>query len=146
MSKQSSTGQRARSAAASTQSTAPQKTGAKQTGARQTGTAAARRNAPAPKRGFRLRPLDMALVVAGVLVVGFIVASGLTATTPSQSPAAGQQAPAAPLSVGSTAPGFTLPGVDGNTYSLDQYRGKVVLLEFMAPWCPHCQNDAPVIN
>jgi cytochrome c-type biogenesis protein len=49
------------------------------------------------------------------------------------------------------APDFTLPvvgpnGPTGQTVSLSSMRGKVVLLEFMEPWCPHCQNMAPVLE
>ena len=43
---------------------------------------------------------------------------------------------------------FTLPIVDqdgltGQSISLPSFHGKVVLLEFMVPWCPHCQKMAP---
>jgi cytochrome c-type biogenesis protein len=51
----------------------------------------------------------------------------------------------------SGAPDFSLPvvgpnGLTGKTVSLSSFRGKVVLLEFMMPWCPHCQNMAPVLE
>ena len=51
----------------------------------------------------------------------------------------------------SQAPDFTLPVVDefgltGQNMSLASFRGKVVLLEFMEPWCPHCQKMAPVLE
>ena len=45
----------------------------------------------------------------------------------------------------SGAPDFTLPNVlTGQPVTLSSFRGKVVILEFMEPWCPHCQNMAPV--
>jgi len=49
------------------------------------------------------------------------------------------------------APDFTLPivssnGLTGQTLTLSSLRGKVVLLEFMEPWCPHCQAEAPVLE
>jgi len=42
---------------------------------------------------------------------------------------------------------FTLPIVDrngltGKTLTLSDFRGKVIALEFMAPWCPPCQQSA----
>ena len=54
------------------------------------------------------------------------------------------------VSGGSYAPDFTLPvvgpnGPTGGTVALSSLRGKVVLLEFMEPWCPHCQSMAPVL-
>ncbi len=50
------------------------------------------------------------------------------------------------MAIGETAPDFTLPSADGKAYSLSQFKGKVVLLELFAPWCPHCQGDAPLFN
>ena len=49
------------------------------------------------------------------------------------------------------APDFTLPelgpnGPTGKTISLSSFRGRVVLLEFMTPWCGHCQSMVPVFE
>jgi peroxiredoxin len=38
--------------------------------------------------------------------------------------------------VGEAAPGFKLKGVDGKTYSLADYKGKTVVLEWINPNCP----------
>ncbi len=46
------------------------------------------------------------------------------------------------LPVGSEAPDFTLQTPSGATVRLSDYRGKAVLLEFFATWCPHCQAEA----
>lgn len=36
------------------------------------------------------------------------------------------------------APDFTLIDIDGNNFTLSQHRGKVILIDFMATWCPLC--------
>jgi peroxiredoxin len=43
---------------------------------------------------------------------------------------------------GRRAPGFALPDSKGKVYDLADYRGKVVVLEFMQSNCPHCANSA----
>lgn len=58
------------------------------------------------------------------------------------------------LTSGSDAPpsypaahGFTLPalGKPGQQVSLSQYRGKPVIINFWASWCPPCQGETPLL-
>lgn len=41
---------------------------------------------------------------------------------------------------------FTLESIDGNKVTLSGLRGKVVLLEFWATWCPPCRDSVPEMN
>jgi peroxiredoxin len=44
---------------------------------------------------------------------------------------------------GSMAPDFELKSTEGKTVRLSDYRGKAVLLNFWATWCPPCKIEMP---
>ncbi|MFK7696472.1 thiol-disulfide oxidoreductase ResA [Paenibacillus sp. HJGM_3] len=47
---------------------------------------------------------------------------------------------------GSTAPNFSLQGMDGKTHELSDYRGKVVVVNFWGSWCEPCYTEMPAIQ
>ncbi|KZZ82725.1 MULTISPECIES: TlpA disulfide reductase family protein [Bacillaceae] len=50
------------------------------------------------------------------------------------------------LEKGNTAPEFTLPQLDGGSVQLSDYKGKKVILNFWATWCPPCKKEIPELK
>jgi len=44
------------------------------------------------------------------------------------------------------APSFQLPGLDGEIYSLSDFRGEPVVISFSATWCPPCRQGLPLLQ
>ncbi len=98
--------------------------------------------------GQRLRHLSVGswfAIITGALVIG-IIAFAVIASRGSAT--GGSATTSALLATGTPAPAINaLPAADGKNYSLAQYKWqKVVVLEFFAPWCPHCQNETTTLR
>lgn len=50
------------------------------------------------------------------------------------------------LNEGDPAPLFSLKDFDGNVWDIEKTRGKVVLLNFWAPWCQPCKREMPSLQ
>ncbi len=114
-----------------------------------------------------LRWMGLALSVVAGLILGwrlFLAPPPSTIPTPTQTlgensvqstaetrvPVPSTGAPSSRLGqavrVGSPAPGFTLPDLDGDPLSLNMFRGDVVLINFWTTWCPPCREEMPALQ
>ncbi|MBM4761989.1 redoxin domain-containing protein [Bacillus sp. B15-48] len=50
------------------------------------------------------------------------------------------------LDEGNLAPEFSLMDLNGNEVNLSDYRGKKILLNFWATWCPPCKAEMPYMQ
>lgn len=50
------------------------------------------------------------------------------------------------ITVGELAPNFTLMNLEGEEVSLEDFRGKMVLINFWATWCGYCDKEMPDIQ
>lgn len=50
------------------------------------------------------------------------------------------------LGIGLKAPDFELKNLQGETVKLSDYKGKKVMLNFWATWCPPCKAEMPAIQ
>jgi len=91
-----------------------------------------------PSRRVLLRSLGI-LVLLGVL--GWFLWLRQPLAAPTQ-PISTIPAP----EIGHPAPDFTLPTLDGGEVRLADLRGKPVILNFWATWCPPCRREMPALE
>lgn len=75
-----------------------------------------------------------------------VPASNAPSSAASASASAARSDRPALFHVGESAPALVVPQVGGGTIDLAVLRGKPVWINFMATWCPSCQDELPLMN
>jgi len=103
-------------------------------------------DAPAPRR--LPRGALVALVVVSLAIPAGVLALILHARHSSAGDIAANGPVVTPKKarIGSLAPDFVLPGLDGRRVTLSSLRGRPVVLTFFASWCHPCEEDMPILE
>ena len=80
-----------------------------------------------------------------VFIGAFVIGAVWILLSRVANPIAGSSAPPNPQ-VGFSAPDFTLDSLTGDPLTLSDLRGKVVVLNLWASWCPPCRAEMPAMN
>lgn len=78
-------------------------------------------------------------MACGVVLLIFLPLSGMGAEPTGHA----GPAPTPVFSLPMTAPDFSIKDISGNIVSLEDFKGKIVLLDFWATWCPPCNQTIP---
>ncbi len=89
----------------------------------------------------RTRVLALLMIGLGLLATGVMSVMLLD-----QKAASAQDFSTVPAKVNFPAPELTLQSLSGETVSLEDYRGKVILVNLWATWCPPCREEMPTLQ
>jgi thiol-disulfide isomerase/thioredoxin len=90
------------------------------------------------------KPLVMILIIAGVFILGAALMPLLINFQTAALQGGGIDLP--PVRLSKAAPALSLTDLAGKSVSLADYRGRTVLVNNWATWCPPCQAEMPELQ
>lgn len=93
---------------------------------------------------FPVRFYAMLMIGIGLISIGVMLFLLLRKNPPVA--ASAQDFSAVPVQVDFAAPKLDLTNLSGSQVSLDDYLGKVVLVNLWATWCPPCREEMPTLQ
>jgi thiol-disulfide isomerase/thioredoxin len=89
----------------------------------------------AQQRKTRLQ--NIALIVGGVIVIGAVLALAFSSTP---------NVMVGPAHIGKSIANFSLTDLKGVTHTIADYKGRPVLINGWATWCPPCKAEMPALH
>ncbi len=95
------------------------------------------------KKQAEKQTVILVIVGAGLMLIAIAAFLSLPQATAAVS---GQNLGMIPAPVNFTAPDVSITDLDGNPVSFADYRGKVILYNAWATWCPPCKEEMPILQ